>query len=79
MNTLEVAMRAVETPEWVKNMPAFQAQPQCLKCTCSILLPKFHVDINKDGWGEYLLWSCNDCGAMRYTRCKDHTPPTAES
>lgn len=58
-------------PEWFKDLLPFDAAQSCLKCGSRALTPKFHSPVMPEDWPEHLLWTCQVCGASRYTKCKD--------
>lgn len=58
-------------PEWFKDIPEFSGWLDCLKCGSAPMRPKFHTPIMPDDPPECLFWTCQSCGASRYTKCKD--------
>lgn len=72
--TLEAAKHSTsrDLPDWFKDIPPLPDDLKCLKCASALLTPRFHTPILAGDFPEHLLWTCNRCGAMRYTLCADH-------
>tara|TARA_R110000868_G_scaffold71029_3_gene208423 strand:+ start:1985 stop:2179 length:195 start_codon:yes stop_codon:yes gene_type:complete len=58
-------------PDWFKDIPAWSAGMVCHKCGGWNMKVRFNAPVSDGDMPEHLLWSCQECGAQRYSKCKD--------